>query len=41
MVSYAAKFIVKKGTTAVDYAVMPLEGLWWVEDDLHPISRTS
>ena len=32
MVSYAAKFIVKKGTTAVDYAVMPLEGFWWVED---------
>ncbi len=28
-VSYAAKFIVKKGATAVDYGVMPLEGLWW------------
>jgi len=32
MVSYAAKFIVKKGVTAVDYAVMPLEGLWWADD---------
>lgn len=31
-VSYAAKFIVKKGPDALDYAVMPLEGLWWVED---------
>ena len=32
MVSYAAKFILKKGATAVDYAVMPLEGLWWADD---------
>jgi hypothetical protein len=32
MVSYAAKFIVKKSATAVDYAVMPLEGLWWADD---------
>lgn len=31
-VSYAAKFIVKKSTQAVDYAVMPLEGLWWADD---------
>ena len=30
-VSYALKFMVKKGK-AVDYAVMPLEGLWWVDD---------
>jgi hypothetical protein len=29
--SYALKFIVKKDL-GVDYAVMPLEGLWWVED---------
>ncbi|MEK6804714.1 MAG: GyrI-like domain-containing protein [Nitrospirota bacterium] len=31
-VSYAVKFMVKKGRTAVDYGVMPLEGLWWVDD---------
>jgi hypothetical protein len=31
-VSYAAKFIIKKETTAVDYTVMPLEGLWWADD---------
>ncbi len=31
-VSYTAKFIVKKSETAVDYAVMPLEGLWWADD---------
>lgn len=32
MVSYAAKFMVKKGASAVDYGVMPLEGLWWADD---------
>lgn len=31
-VSYAIKFLVKKGILAVDYGVMPLEGLWWVND---------
>jgi len=31
-VSYSAKFIVKKGVQAIDYAVMPLEGLWWADD---------
>ena len=31
-VSYAAKFLVKKGAQGVDYAVMPLEGLWWADD---------
>lgn len=31
-VSYTAKFMVKKGAHAVDYAVMPLEGLWWADD---------
>jgi len=30
--SYAIKFHVKKGKSAVDYGVMPLEGLWWVDD---------
>ena len=32
MVSYTAKFMMKKGPTATDYAVMPLEGLWWADD---------
>jgi hypothetical protein len=31
-VSYTAKFMVKKGTQGIDYAVMPLEGLWWSDD---------
>ncbi len=31
-VSYTLKFIVKEGKSAVDYAVMPLEGLWWVDN---------
>ena len=31
-VSYTLKFIIKKGTQAIDYGVMPLEGLWWAED---------
>jgi hypothetical protein len=30
--SYTLKFIVKKGTLAIDYGVMPLEGLWWADD---------
>jgi hypothetical protein len=31
-VSYVLKFMVKKGDAGVDYAVMPLEGLWWADD---------
>ena len=31
-VSYKTKFMVKKGEQGIDYAVMPLEGLWWAED---------
>ena len=31
-VSYTLKFAVKKGKSALDYGVMPLEGLWWAED---------
>jgi hypothetical protein len=31
-VSYTAKFIVKKSPEKIDYAVMPLEGLWWADD---------
>jgi hypothetical protein len=30
-VAYALKFIIKKGR-GVDYGVMPLEGLWWMDD---------
>lgn len=30
--SYKLKFMVKKGAMALDYGVMPLEGLWWSED---------
>jgi hypothetical protein len=31
-VSYTAKFMLKKGPRKLDYAVMPLEGLWWADD---------
>ncbi|WGS84000.1 GyrI-like domain-containing protein [Methylomonas sp. UP202] len=31
-VSYTVKFMVKKGPQALDYSVMPLEGLWWADD---------
>ena len=31
-VSYMAKFAVKKSPQAIDYTVMPLEGLWWADD---------
>jgi hypothetical protein len=31
-VAYAIKFMIKKGPLAIDYGVMPLEGLWWAED---------
>lgn len=31
-VSYTAKFMLKKGPAQIDYAVMPLEGLWWADD---------
>ena len=31
-VAYGIKFAVKKGPAAIDYGVMPLEGLWWSED---------
>jgi hypothetical protein len=30
--AYSLKFMVKKGTKGIDYGVMPLEGLWWVDD---------
>lgn len=31
-VSYTLKFMIKKGDAAIDYGVLPLEGLWWAED---------
>jgi hypothetical protein len=30
--SYALKFLIKKGPLAIDYGVLPLEGVWWAED---------
>ncbi len=30
--SYTLKFMVKKGELAIDYGVLPLEGLWWADD---------
>ncbi len=30
--SYTLKFMVKRGAEAIDYKVMPLEGLWWADD---------
>ncbi len=31
-VAYTLKFMLKKSDPAQDYVVMPLEGLWWTED---------
>lgn len=31
MLSYALKFMIKKGKLEIDYGVLPLEGLWWVD----------
>ena len=31
-VAYTLKFMVKKGSLAIDYPVMALEGLWWADD---------
>src|SRR6266568_9555791 len=30
--SYTLKFTLKKSPQAIDYGVMPLEGLWWADD---------
>ena len=30
--SYTLKFMIKKGPLAIDYGVLPLEGVWWAED---------
>jgi hypothetical protein len=38
-VSYTLKFMLKKRkTNAIDYPVMALEGLWWVEDGVFDIT---
>ena len=31
-ISYTLKFMIKKGNEKIDYSVMPLEGLWWMDD---------
>ncbi len=31
-IAYSLKFSIKKGELAIDYGVMPLEGLWWSDD---------
>ncbi|QWV99007.1 GyrI-like domain-containing protein [Geomonas nitrogeniifigens] len=30
--SYTLKFMVKKGPSAIDYRVLPLQALWWADD---------
>jgi len=30
--SYAIKFMIKRGQIGIDYGVLPLEGLWWGDD---------
>lgn len=30
--SYTLKFMIKKSRIGIDYKVMPLEGLWWMDD---------
>ncbi len=30
--SYTIKFMIKKGPQQIDYGVMPLEALWWMDD---------
>ena len=30
--SYTLKFMIKKGPLAIDYGVLPLEGVWWADD---------
>ena len=38
-ISYTLKFMLKKRkTNAIDYPVMALEGLWWVEDGIFDIT---
>ena len=30
--AYTLKFMLKRSASAIDYGVMPLEGLWWADD---------
>ena len=30
--AYKIKFMIKKGKEQIDYGVLPLEGLWWMDD---------
>ncbi|NQY43054.1 MAG: GyrI-like domain-containing protein [Legionellales bacterium] len=40
-VSYKIKFAIKKGDIGIDYSVMPLEGLWWVDDGVFNLNDKS
>ena len=38
-IAYTLKFMIKKHkANPIDYPVMPLEGLWWVEDGIFDIT---
>jgi hypothetical protein len=41
--SYTLKFSLKKSPRAIDYGVMPLEGLWWADDprDFHAANKST
>jgi hypothetical protein len=41
--SYTLKFSLKKSPQAIDYGVMPLEGLWWADDprDFHLANKSA
>jgi hypothetical protein len=41
--SYTLKFAIKNGPCAIDYGVMPLEGLWWADDprDFHLANKSA
>ncbi len=42
-VAYTLKFMIKRGDSAIDYVVMPLEGLWWSDnmDDFITRNKTN
>lgn len=37
-ISYTLKFMIKRSDLAIDYGVLPLEGLWW-SDDINDFRR--
>jgi hypothetical protein len=41
--SYTLKFTLKKSPRAIDYGVMPLEGLWWADDPrvFHAVDKSA